>query len=346
MGPKADNLLELVALKAGMVPRPVLDTLLALGLARTVMAGTRLGIFDALEAGPASAADVAARCETDPRATEKLLGALVGCGYATHHEGRFALAAEARRWLASDSRTPLRDMVLGMEQVWDWLEHYERFVQTGEPLDVHGTTDRSGWETYQRSMRSLAGLLAPEVARRTAIPRGATSMLDVGGSHGYLSVALCRRHDGLRAVVLDLPEAVEHAAPLLAREGMGDRVVHREGDALTADLGEAEHDLVLISSLVHHFSAEQNRDLCRRAAKALKPGGVLVIQEIIRPTEPGEGGQTGALGDLYFAALSASGTWSFDEIADWQRAAGLAPHKPMRLLTGPGVGQQAATKPR
>ena len=127
---------------------------------------------------------------------------------------------------------------------------------------------------------------------------------------------------------------------------MGERVVHREGDALTADLGDAAHDLVLISSLVHHFTEAQNRDLCRRAARALKPGGVLVIQEIIRPSEPGEGGQTGALGDLYFAALSASGTWSFEEIADWQRGAGLTPHKPIRFLTGPGVGQQAASKAR
>ncbi|MFW6050667.1 MAG: methyltransferase [Myxococcota bacterium] len=346
VGPKPDNLLELLALKAGAVPRPVMDTLLALGLARTVMAGTRLGILEALRDGPRTAAEVAARCETDPRATEKLLGALVGCDYVRHRGGRFSLAPEARRWLVEGGRSSLRDMVLGMEQVWDWLEHYETFVRTGEPLDVHGTTDPDGWATYQRSMRSLAGLIAPEVARRTPVPRGATSLLDVGGSHGYLSVALCRRHPRLSAVVLDLPEAVEHAAPLLAREGLGHRVRHRADDARTADLGEAEHDVILVSSLVHHFTEAENRDLCRRAARALKPGGVLVLQEVIRPAEPGEGGQAGALGDLYFAALSASGTWSFDEMAAWQRDAGLTPRRPLRLLTGPGVGQQSAIRPR
>jgi hypothetical protein len=52
-------------------------------------------------------------------------------------------------------------------------------------------------------------------------------MLDIGGSHGYHSVVICRRHPGLRSVVLDLPQAIRHAAPLLADEGMGDRVVHR-----------------------------------------------------------------------------------------------------------------------
>ena len=62
---------------------------------------------------------------------------------------------------------------------------------------------------------------------------------------------------GLRAVVLDLPEAVEHAAPILEHEGMGDRVVLRAGDALTDDLGEATYDLVFMFSLVHHFDEPQ-----------------------------------------------------------------------------------------
>jgi len=66
-------------------------------------------------------------------------------------------------------------------------------------------------------MRALASGSASEVARRTPVPKGARDMLDIGGSHGYYSVALCRRHPGLRAVILDLSEAVKHAEPILAR---------------------------------------------------------------------------------------------------------------------------------
>lgn len=169
-------------------------------------------------------------------------------------------------------------------------------------------------------------------------------MLDIGGSHGYYSVALCRRHRGLRAVVLDLPEAIEGAAPLLARERMGSRVVHRAGNALTQDLGTAVYNVVLIANLVHHFDEETNRALVRRVAQALKPGGTLAILEIIRPRSPRAAGQVGALADLYFSALSEAGTWSFAEIAGWQRAAGLSPRRPVRLLTIPGHGLQMATK--
>ena len=102
-------------------------------------------------------------------------------------------------------------------------------------------------------------------------------MLDIGGSHGYYSVALCRRHAGLSAVVLDLPDAVAQAAPILARENMGDRVQHRAGDVLETELGEEAYDLVFMANMVHNLSESENRDVARKVAAALRPGGYFVI---------------------------------------------------------------------
>jgi hypothetical protein len=102
---------------------------------------------------------------------------------------------------------------------------------------------------------------------------------------------------------------------------------------------------VLIANLVHHFDAATNRALVGRVARALRPGGILVIGEVIRPDSPGASGQIGALTDLYFAVTSEAGTWSFAEMAAWQRAAGLVPRRPLRLLTAPGGGLQIARKP-
>jgi SAM-dependent methyltransferase len=123
-------------------------------------------------------------------------------------------------------------------------------------------------------------------------------------------------------------------------------VVHRAENALTADLGRDAYDLILVANLVHHFTEGQNRDLVRRCAHALRSGGRLVIGEVVRPATPEAAGQIGALTDLYFAITSAGGTWAFAEMADWQRAAGLRPRHPIRLITGPGGGLQVAEKPR
>lgn len=348
-----ENPLERVALLVGMVPTPLAQTIMGMWLARTIMVGVKVGVFEALKAGPLTAHEVAARCQTDPRATEKLLFALAGSDYLRAREpagalasgARYALSPLARRWLLASSPQSLRDGILHQFLDAQLIEHYEEFVLTGRPVNMHATMSPEQWGVYQRGMRSGANLYAPEVARRTPVPKGARDLLDIGGAHGYFSVALCRRHPGLRATILDLPQAVAQAAPLLAQEGMGDRVTHWAGDALTADLGVAAYDLIFISSLLHHFDAPTCQALCERAARALRPGGYLVVQEVFRPASARVAGQLGALSDLYFAVTSEAGTWSTAEIAGWERTVGLSPRRPIEFLFAPGTGQQSARKP-
>jgi len=344
LGGIPQNPIERIGKALGLLPEPLLDTQIAFLLARTIMEGARLGVFEALKDGPLTAEQVAAARGCDPRGMRKLLEALAGCEYLHWEEGRYALAPVARKWLLKDSAQPLGDKMLFQFLEWDYVGRIGDFVRSGRPIELHSTLSPEGWGAYQRGMRSASSSWAPEVGRRTPVPKGARDMLDIGGSHGLLSVAICRRHPGLRSVILDLPEAVEHAAPLLAREGMGDRVVHRAGNALTDDLGEEAWDVIFVASLVHHFDDATNRALAKRIARALRPGGVFVIQEHYRKSSPGEAGQIGALLDLFFALTSQSGTWSFEEMADWQREAGLKPRKPIRFRTAPGTGQQVGVK--
>lgn len=110
--------------------------------------------------------------------------------------------------------------------------------------------------------------------------------------------------------------------------------------------GTEADDLVLAFSLVHHFDDGTNRDLAVRCARALRPGGLLVIGDLMRPVSPSRARAMDLFYDLYFALTSRSGLWSFAEIADWQRAAGLEPRKPMRILPGQGPSLQIAERPR
>jgi len=345
-GAVAENPVEWVVKRLNLAPQPLLDTQMAFTLARVIMEGVRIGAFDALRDGPRSVAQVAQACGTEPDATGKLLFALAGARYLKATDGRYKLTRMSRKWLLSDAKTSLRDKLLLQFEEWDFVGRSGEYLSSGEPLELHGgLLDADGQRAYQRGMRSMAGALSWEMIRRFPMPGGARDMLDIGGSHGYYSAELCRRNAGLRATILDLPEAVEHAAPLLAEERLGDRVVHRAGDALTDDLGEAAYDVVFVAQLVHHFSAEQNRELARRIARALRPGGVHVIFDAFRPQSASDAGQLGSLLEFYFALTSRSGTWSTQEMAAWQRDAGLEPRDPIHLRTAPGGGLQAAAKP-
>jgi SAM-dependent methyltransferase len=343
LGVIPENPQERQALEAGAVMTPLLETQFAFTLAQVVMVATRLGVFEALAADPATAAEIAERCQTHPQATGKLLVALAGSGYLRADRQSYELTPQARTWLLRESPRTLADKLLFQFLEWDLMTQSAEYVRSGQPLEIHEHMDDQQWALYQRGMRALAAAPAEEAAELLTLPAAARTLLDIGGSHGYYSVALCRRHPELRAVVLDLPEAIRHAAPLLAAERMGDRVTHRPGDALSDDLGADVYDVVLLAGLAHHLTAEQNRALALRVARALRPGGVFAVIEPFRTHPAGGISQFGALIDFYFGLTSRAGTWSADEIAEWQRHGGLEPAPPA-AITSAGFGIQTATK--
>lgn len=337
----AESLLERGLLATGLAPTAMTEGYGPL-YARAIVVATELGVWDAIDDGALSADAVAAKVGTDTVATARLLNLLVTMRYLRHANGQYRNARHVKRWLLADAQTSLRNAVLMKRLEWSWIEGLDNYVRTGAQLDVHATMSRDDWGLYQRGMRAQASILAPLIARSVPVPKGATDMLDIGGSHGYFSVTICRRHPGLRATVLDLPSAVEHANPLLKAEAMGDRVQLRAGDALHDELGTDAYDLVFLMSLVHHFDDATNRRLAARVARALRPGGVMVIGEALRPKVGGH--QLGAFFDLYFGMTSESGTWTFDEMASWQTEAGLIPRKPMPLRFASEIGLQVADK--
>jgi 2-polyprenyl-3-methyl-5-hydroxy-6-metoxy-1,4-benzoquinol methylase len=341
---RAETVLERLALWFGQVPEPLFETHISATLARTIMAAVELEIFECLETGPLSAAEVSNRSNTDTGATLLLLDALTACGYLSLSDGRYALVSKSRKWLLRSSKHSVRDKVLLQAVEWRWLAHLEEFVRTGQPLDFHDTMSDTERDLYHRSMRAIAGIAGREVGWRTPVPRHATQMLDLGGSHGHFAASICRNHPLLNARVLDFPDAIEKAAPLLAAEHLGARVVHIAGDVTQTDLGSKQYDLVFMSNLAHHLAEKQNFALAKRIARALRPGGIFVIQEAVRPSEPGKAGQTGTLLGLYFALQSKSDvtSWTIADMCSWQVEAGLKPLKARHLHTAPGWVQLSA----
>ena len=72
--------------------------------------------------------------------------------------------------------------------------------------------------------------------------------------------------------------------------------------------------MVSVFNLIHHLPEERNRELCRMARAALRPGGCLVVGDSARP-EPGEPvSEHGAISSLLFYAWSHSRNFRPSEI--------------------------------
>ena len=305
-------------------PDPFLDTFTHLVAARAVTTAVMLGVFEALHEDPATPAALAGRLELDPLGAETLATALLTLGYVESDDGdRLRNAAVTERLLVSSSPESIATFTGDQADLhWEILGLLPDAVRSGRRYAMHEERrdDRERWEAY---IRGLFEISRPEQEANAALvevtePR---RLVDVAGGHGGFAMAMCRRHPSLQATVIDLPPSAAVGRRIVEREGFAERVEYREGDVFELGLGE-DLDVVSVFNLVHHLPEERDRELCRRARAALRPGGALVIGDSARP-EPGEPvSEHGAISSLLFYAWSHSRNFTPSEIAGWMEEAG------------------------
>jgi len=335
---------ELMALITGIAPTPLMDTLVALLLAKTVMAATAVGVFDALEKGPLTASEVAQWCCTDLVATEKLLRALCACKYLKCVGNRFELAAVSRRWMTKERPDSAQSAILHCNLDLRFM-NFERYVRFGKTQNLFHSALRPGdWRIYHQGQASHAARIADEVINRVSLPPHATDLLDLGGAHGIYSAGFCSRYRGLRARVIDLAIASGAADLKAPSDARHSRVEFQVGDIRTIELPRNSVDVVVLANVVHHFDEPTNRSLIQRAARALRADGLVIVLEAVRPRSLQHIEQIEGLLDLYFGAASGTGLWTIEDIQDWHRSAGLVLLPPETIRRMPCCKLQVAKK--
>ena len=341
----ADSQGEATALASGEFFLPVVDLMMPLLQTRSLMAGVRLGLFEALREEARMATAVARELSLDAEGVELVFHVLVCAGYLVRTGNQYALTELARKHMLRDAPLSLSGFAEFNYLSWEWIGKLEEVVRTGRGLQVHHSMqEKSAWESYQRAMLEGARFEAPLVASLVPVKAGAVRLLDIGGSHGLFGAMICRLHPGLRSEVLDLPQAIEHDMKLAREAGIDDVVTHRAGDALTDELG-TDYDVIFLANIVHHFEPEQNLALMCRARDALTPGATIAIWEGEQPDRKAEADIFGDAFALYFRITSTSRVYTAEEYAGWLSSAGYEDVQVSRLPMCPGsvliVGRSA-----
>ena len=305
-------------------PDPFLDSFTGLIAARALSSAAMLGVFDALEEGPASTDELAERLGLDPLGTETLLTALLTLGYLEQEDGGLRNSPVSRRLLVRSSPESIATFVGAQGDLhWDVLSMLPDAVRSGRAYAMHEQRrEPDRWEAYIRGLFEISRAEQDDNAALVPVTDPG-EMVDVAGGHGAFAMAMCRRHPGLRVTVLDLPPSVRVGEQIVAEQGLADRIGFREGDVFELGLGEGL-DVVSVFNMVHHLPEERDRELCRMARQALRPGGALVVGDSARP-EPGEPvSEHGAISSLLFYAWSHGRNFAASEIAAWLDEAGFA----------------------
>jgi 2-polyprenyl-3-methyl-5-hydroxy-6-metoxy-1,4-benzoquinol methylase len=268
------------------------------GASRIYRAASELGIFEAVGSGPATAAEVAETCKLQEKPLQLLLDGLCSIGTLTRDETGYAPAL-VTQFLAGNYRN-LSD------EYWDYLP---QFLKTGVPLAEMDSVEQSA-DQYEKQVTALAWMMTPAAeALATMLGMGqarkSLQILDVGAGSGIWSLT-CAKHDpGTSVTVSDWPVIVEIAAGFARQMGLEDRFVAIPGNYHESELGSEAFDLAIVANVTHIETADGNRDLFRRIHAALKPGGEVVIIDVM-PVRP-EGRIPAALYALGLGLRTAEG---------------------------------------
>lgn len=246
--------------------------------AQVLFAATELGIFDALADRRLTSARLAERCAVPAPRLRRLLDACVGLRLLTRDADGYANAPHTRRLLVTDSPDSLVRWVRVMHRWYGPWGELPTAVRTGSAAEERAARlgdDPAYLEDFILGMHEYnsrsAGSLPASLQREDA-----AVLLDVGGGAGTHSMAFCRAWPGLTCELIDLPGVTDIARRVIAGEGLSDRITVREGDYYQDRFGQ-DADVVLLSNVLHQESWDRSVDILRRAAKALRPGGRVLV---------------------------------------------------------------------
>ncbi len=256
----------------------------------------QLDLPDALRDGPRSATDLATALACDADGLARLLRALCTLGVARSRvDGRFALTASGRLLcrptaVGEPSLRALAQWWGG--PLWPMWGELAYSVRTGRSARQkltgdtgYGYLDRGGAvpQIFHDAQAALTALVLDDIARWPGWARAHT-LVDVGGGHAQVALAMVAAHRHLSGTVLDQPHAKAGARQRITQAGLAARCVFQAGSFF--DPLPAGADVYLLKSILHNWNDEACARILRRCAEATPAHGTLLIIDRVQPPLP------------------------------------------------------------
>ncbi len=258
-----------------------------------------------------------------PRAARLLLDACVALDLLVKDGDTYQNSAEAAVFLVSGAPGDLSSALRYNRDVYPLWGRLDAFLQSGTPVErpeMHLGEDPERTRTFVEAMHGRAMAIGRAVIPSLPL-RGNEQILDLGGGSGAYSILAAKAHPEVRATVLDLPDIVAVAKPLIEKEGLGDRIACHADDYHTSEY-PGDNDAVFLFGMLHQESPESIRRILKQAHASLRPGGWVAVLDLMtdatRCRPP-----FSALFALNMA-LTADHGWVFsdDDLREWSDAAG------------------------
>ncbi len=245
--------------------------------------------------GPSSPRDIAKSALVNGVFIKNILIALEDMGLLKSNEDRYFLTEPAETFLLKESPLYQGDLILSAgsyKSQWNnliaALLHQKGPVKSPQELDEFQIKTLA-----QQSIRGDVQKVVKEIASYPGFQE-AECLLDVGGSPGLYSIALCQENNKLIARILEQDPVVQLTSSFVRRYGMENRIkVENCGTGNFKENGSREEfDIVLISNFLYKYPREIG-EILENVSQILNPSGILVLNHrFINPNDdvkPGDG---------------------------------------------------------
>ena len=255
-------------------------------ISHAIGAAIELGIFDALAEAPAGHESLAASLECSPSGLLQLLRACESLGLCR-------LDGEAQ-WQLTGTGRLLASAADGSQHAWArlWCRELAGLwsglagaVRRGTSVrKIRGEADGfmplqvdpGRADTFHRAMTSDSWWVADAFARLPALET-CRHVVDVGGGHGVLIVALLRQHPECRGTVFDMAHAESGATSAFQAAGVADRADFVAGDFFAQVPAGA--DTYVLKSVLHDWPDDRCAAILARCRSAMSTSARLFVLE-------------------------------------------------------------------
>jgi hypothetical protein len=275
---------------------------------KALFAGLHVDLFSRLNAGPCSAQELAVQSEVPVNRLRILLHALLAIGLITLDDERFSNAPAADLFLSKHSKYDFGDYLRYQidQQMYGRLEQLNNAMDGDLDEDAiasyaHWMSDPEAAALYSESQH--AGSLGPGLTlARTVDLSNATSLLDVGGGTGAMTIRLCEANPDLQSTIIDFPNVAEIGWRFVTEADLVNRVRYIPCDAISA-AWPSDQDVILMSYLFSGVPGDAIPELIQRSFDRLAPAGTYLIHDFM-VNQDGTGPELAALWQLQHMAFT------------------------------------------
>jgi len=250
-----------------------------------LFAAIEMDLFSAVEQHQprADLAALAKATEAEPRGLRLLLDGCVATGLLRKAGDTYTNTPAAQAALVQGGAHDLRGAIRYNQDVYPAWGQLATFVRSGQPVDPpakHLGDDPARTRRFALSMHGRALGIGRAVVPLLPLS-GCRRVLDLAGGPGTYASLIAQAHPQLTCLTMDLPAISAVARELVEDAGLSDRVICKPGNYHTDTYDPEAFDAVTIFGALHQESPAMIGSILQRAADALKPGGKIMILDMM-----------------------------------------------------------------